>query len=197
MAMVGDWTTDTKTNYAQQALGLQAGNVAAGGDYARSQRDQYGAMGMYRDAAMGLGPPSQAQVLAQQQGDQNAAMAMSLAAQNQGGNPQASARNAVSAHGAAGVQSQQQMAALRAQEQQSAMAGYAGMGAQMSGQALGQQSMFGQQQMGLLGMQTQNDQFQQQLELERDKYKTQRNQGWAQMGVDVAGAASGVPGMGA
>jgi hypothetical protein len=192
----GNWSNDPNTNFARQSLGIEQGAAASAGDMSRAQGSQRAALGMYQDAAMGQGP-SQAQALMQSQGDQNMAQQMQMAAMQRGGNLGGQARSAVAGGLAAQNQTQNNLGAMAAQEQQAGMAGYAGMGTQMAGQAQQQQAMLQQQQMALMGMHTQNDQFGRQLELDRDKYKTQRNQGWATFGSGVAGSALQAGGLGA
>ena len=188
----GDGSRSVHANIKNQGLGAMQGGAAAAGDVHRAQQAQMGALGMYQDAAMGNGP-SQAQAMMQAQGDRNVAQQMQLAAGGRSGNVAAQAQAAQAAGLAAQYDTRQQLGQMAAQEQQAGMAGYAGLGTQMAGQGLQAQNMYTQQQLGLLGMQAQHNQFGRSLDLERDKYRTQKNQGWAQFGTQTGmGVLEGV-----
>lgn len=179
-------------NIQNQGLGAMQGAGAAAGDLDRAQQDQYGALGMYRDAAMGQGP-SQAQALMQGQGDRNMAQQMQMAAMGRGGNIAGQAQAAQAAGLAAQYDTRQQLGQMAAQEQQAGLAGYAGLGSQMAGQAQQMQLAQQQQQLGLLGIQSGYDQHLRQQALASKQAQTQRNQGWAQFGTDTGmGVLEGV-----
>jgi len=195
------WATATgsqgvNTNIRNQGLGAMQGGQMAGVEYEQARRSQEGALGMYRDAAMGQGP-SQAQALMQAQGDRNMAQQMQMAAGGRSGNVAAQAQAAQAAGLAAQHDTRQQLGAMAAQEQQAGMAGYAGLGTQMAGQAQAMQQAQMQQQMGLLGIQSGYDQHLRDASQRGREYQTQRNQGWAQFGTETGGSVLQAIGLGA
>lgn len=99
-----------------------------------------GALHEYRAAALGQ-RPSAAEALLQRQTDQNVANQMAMAAQGRGGNLGAMSRQAASAGLGAQLAGQQQLAALRADEQATARAGYAGAAGQLAQQGLAGQAL--------------------------------------------------------
>lgn len=183
------WSEDPRAALQNQAVGSMLGMNQARGEYAQAQQAQQGALGMYQDAAAGNGP-SAAQAMHAQMADQNRARAVAMASQGRGGGL-SSQRDALTAGLAADTQAQQQAAQLRAQEQQAAMQGYAGLGMQMGGQAQQQQAMQMQQQQGLLGMQFQDDAARREAAQRAREHRTQRNLGWTQYGTNVAGSVFG------
>src|SRR5690606_36067945 len=131
---------------------------------------QQDALGMYRQAALGQGP-SVAELQMRQGGDQAIANAQTIAAQGRSGNLGASMRQGGQAGAAIGMQTNQQAAQLRAQEQQAGMQGYAGLGTQLQNQALQEQLAYGgfgnQQQLQAQQLGTQYDLARRDLELQR------------------------------
>lgn len=110
------------------------------GDYAQQARGigvpaQADAMKLYRDQALGQGP-SVAREMWQQQAGRNMTDALALANRGRGGNIAGAQQQALASNAYAQQQTNQGMAALRAQEQQAGMAGYAGMAGQVAGQGL-------------------------------------------------------------
>jgi len=93
------------------------------------------AMDMYRRQAMGQGP-SIAQAQLRNQSQRNMTDALALSARSRGGNISGMASQVLGANAYAQAQTNQQAAMLRAQEQQAAMQGYAGMANQLAGQGL-------------------------------------------------------------
>lgn len=91
---------------------------------------------MYRRQAMGLSP-SLANMQMQQALQQNQRAAMSMAGNARGGNLAGATQGAMGAMSGANAMAAQQGAINRIAEQQAGMAGYAGLGNQMSGFGLG------------------------------------------------------------
>lgn len=110
------------------AFALENRNVGLAG--------QADVMGMYRNQALGQGPSVAGQMWQQQQ-QRNATDALALAARGRGGNIAGMGQQALASNAYSNMQTNQGMAALRAQEQQAGMAGYAGMANQVSGQGFG------------------------------------------------------------
>ncbi len=179
----------------QMSLGrLRGGSESAGGDYGMAQGAQYDALGMYRDQAMGNGP-SVAQAQLQSTGDRDMARQMQMQATGRGGNLQATQRAATTAGAAQAQQTRDSLAALRAQEQQQAMAGYAGLGSQMAGQSLQQQAMY-EQQLGAanaaqLQGSIQYDLGRREIAAQRARDRTDRNLKWAKFGTKALGSFVG------
>lgn len=133
--------------YNQQTMQQFQGMANTGyGNMNQAMGNQRDAMGMYRNMANGSGPSlGQAQLAASTQ--QTVADQQAMAAQSRGGNMGSMARQAQGAGAAAMMGGAQQASMLRAQEQQAAMQGYAGMANQMAGQGM-QQYLAGNQLMG-------------------------------------------------
>jgi len=183
--------------YNAQQLGLASTDQLgmAQGDYMRTLEGQNDALGMYANAAAGNGPTA-AQSMLQQAGEQNQARAVALAHQTRGGNVAGANRAALAAGMGMQAQTQQQMAQLRAQEQQAAMQGYAGLGMQMGAQAQQQQAMHLGAQQNLLGMQFGDDAHRREAAQRAREARTQRNLAWSQYGTGVAGSVLGALGGG-
>lgn len=121
---------------ADAAQGRGPNYDAMGGSYndlgLQARNSQQDALGMYRNAAMGLGP-SAAQSQFQQGLDASGRQAMSMAAGARGGPMARAAAMRMGMQQSAGMNQMgaAQAAQLRAQEQQAAMQGYAGLGSQI------------------------------------------------------------------
>lgn len=153
---------------------------------------QQDALGMYRDAAMGNGPSvAEAQMLVG--ADQSIANQTAMAAMGRSGNLGSIQRQAGQSAVATNLATNQQLGALRAQEQQAAMAGYAGMGTQMQNQAL-------QEQLAYAGLgaeaQLQAQQLGTQYDLERRQQKIQQQANNRQFGLGVSQQVLGAVGTG-
>lgn len=124
-----------------------------GNQSGQTRESQMEALGMYRDMAQGNGP-SVAEAQLKRGQDQGIANAMALQAQGRGGNLGAQARMAGQAGAGMQIDTNQQAAALRAQEQQAAMAGLANQANTMYGQdmqaKLAYEQMLQANQMGML-----------------------------------------------
>lgn len=186
---------DPRVNMQNQGARGALGDRMAQADYGNAQTAQRGALGMYQDAAAGNGP-SAAQSMLQHAGDQNRANAMAMAGMSRGGNIAGQAQAAQVAAMAANAQTQQQAAQLRAQEQQAAMQGYGQLGMGMGDQALQQQAMSQQMMQGAMGMQLQDDIARREAAQRAREWRTQRNMGWADFGMNAAGTALEAFGLG-
>src|SRR5688572_4655083 len=162
-----------------QSTQAMAGSGGAALANARGAQGQ--ALGMYQDMAAGNGP-SVAQLQMQQGQDQAIANQMAMQAQGRGGNLGANMRAASQAGVGMQMQGNQQAAQLRAQEQQAAMAGAAGLSTEMAGQGLqqqlGAQGMLGDAYGQQLAAQTQWGLGQRELDLKQ-------RQGNRQFGMDL------------
>jgi|GEM_PF-5591206 hypothetical protein len=177
-------SSDPRANIQNQGYGAMLGGDRALGDYARAQQDQQGALGMYRQAAMGQGPSAAGSML-QQGHEQAQANAAALAHQTRGGNAAGANRAALAAQHAGAAQASHAAMQQAAMDQQAGMQGYAGMANAMAGQSLGQQQAYMGQQNAMLGMQLSDDQHRRQQALMAKQYKTNRNMGWAQFGTQT------------
>jgi len=199
---LGDWNSnqfkaygwagpsmDSRADLAQGA----ANRAAIQADYsganwheqmgAGARQEQANALGLYRDAAAGRGPSAAASQF-QQNLDASNRQQMSMAASARGGGlaRAAAQRQAMANAGDMTLQAGAQSAQLRAQEQQAAMQGYAGLGSQMRGQdyqAMGQQAQMAQAQAGL-GLQSRalndsHEQFYRGQEMQVGAATTQQN----------------------
>jgi hypothetical protein len=144
---------------------------------------QNDAMGMYKNMAEGNGP-SVAEAQQQQGLTQAIAAQQAAAAQAGGGNLQGQMRQGGAVGSAMQMEGINSAAQLRAQEQQAAMAGYAGMGNQMAGQ--GMEQMMGYEQLGQNAKQAQmqSELDHRALQLQAQKQRFERNFGWTQWGVN-------------
>lgn len=136
-----------------EIYGQGAGMAQAGLGYADQARaQQMGALGLQRDAAMGQAP-SQAQMLMQGAQTQQARQMMAAAQAARGGNQAAAMRNAQYEAASGNAQTQQQMAALRANEMAQARGAYGDMSGQIRGQDMGLAGMgLGAQTAGMQGV---------------------------------------------
>jgi hypothetical protein len=110
-------------------------------EYANDTRNpglaaQMDAAGFYRAQAMGQ-TPSLAEMQMRQGLEQGQRQTMQAATMGRGGNLAGMQQGAISAGAGMAAQTNQAAAMLRAQEQQAAMAGLAGLGGQMYGQGMG------------------------------------------------------------
>lgn len=201
--------------YQPEARGFQYGGVYGGADQAAGRYQQLGAMagmqpayqmdasqenqargyqnaaaGSYLDAMRGR-TPSLAEMQMRQGLAQNNASASSMAASARGGgaNLASAQRNAMRTMGEANSNTAMNAAMLRANEQDMARRGLAGVGGQMRGQDIGwqqgrgsleaqQRGLNAQQQMGYerMGQQTQLAQQQANAEYERLKWEAEQAQ---------------------
>ncbi len=160
---------------------------------------QLDAMGMYRQGALGQAP-SAAQMAWQQQAQQNATNALGLAARGRGGNIAGQMGQAMAGNAYANQQTNQGMAQLRAQEQQAAQAGYAGMANQLYGQGFGYDQLAQQSRAqaadNTLGWYS----AERGMDLQQDAFQHQRQMDRFNMGMSaaktVAGAVGGAMGGG-
>jgi hypothetical protein len=137
---------------AERALGL--GQAA----YSQGMGAQTDVYRQLQDQAAGRGGPSQAQLLAQQQGQQGVVNQLSLTSQGRGGSLAAQQRQAQGIGAAAQMNTAQQVAQLRQQEQAQALQMIQGQANTMGGQGLqqlmgaqqGLQGIYGQQYAGQL-----------------------------------------------
>lgn len=114
---------------------FQGGIGGFASQYGQSFGAQNQGLGYYQDMIEGRGPSVAEQQL--RAGMDNAVRSqVGMAAQSRGGNLASMERMASAAGGAAMANTNQQAAALRAQEQQAAMAGFSGLASQMAGQSL-------------------------------------------------------------
>lgn len=136
-------------NFGPTASGLAQPMLDKGKPfYEQGLAGQTDAMNMWKQRAMGQGGPSAAEIAARNQGEANARMGMSLAGRSRGGNLAGAQQQAAGAVAGANVQNQQQLAALRAQEQLAAQQMYAQQAAQMSQQGFGYNQLGAQTLMG-------------------------------------------------
>lgn len=178
-----------------------AGNIAG---VAQANRNagfsgQGQAMDMYRRQAMGQGP-SIAQAQLQNQSQRNMTDALALSARSRGGNIAGMASQVQGANAYAQAQTNQQAAMLRAQEQQAAMQGYAGMANQLAGQGLaydqlGTQASLGASQNALGWYSADRGMDMQAQEADRAFALGLYDRG-AQLAKSVAGGAGGAAGAG-
>lgn len=121
----------------------------AAGRFEGSRESQEQGLGYYQEMIEGRGP-SVAENQLRQQSDANIAASMQLQAQGRGGNMAAGQRMAGQQAAGQGMATNQAAATLRAQEQQAAMAGYAGVAGQMAQQDLASQMGYSQLELGML-----------------------------------------------
>lgn len=177
------WEVDRARNMAATAANRQAYQQDFGdyqnamGQAGQAREGQADALAMQREAALG-NAPSRAELLGRQMADQGLQSQMAMAASSRGGSlAQAAAmRNAQQGQGAYMQQAENQMAGLRAEEMSNARNAYMAGASGMRGQDMGAA------QLGLqrTGMETQNEQFQRQL-------NQQGQQFGEQMAADVLG----------
>lgn len=175
-------------NRYMEGLGMEQG------EYAYGLGHQKNALGLYGQQAMGLGGPSQAQAQMQQMGDRNMAQQMQMSAMGRSGNMAGQARSAQAGGLAAQQATNHQLAQLRAQEQQQAMAAYAGLGTQLAGQSTQRTGMYEGNMMGLMDLDWQRMQHESDKKmrirdqmLERDRFKKEQNLDWANFGMNAWG----------
>lgn len=151
---------------------------------------QMNALGRYEDILAGDGP-SVAQEQLQQAQAANAASQRQMMAQARGGGVGAQMREIGQIGSAQQNQTAQQMAVLRAQEQANALGGYAGLAGQL--QQAGQQEQLAYA--GLLGQgmgqDLQAQQFNSQMDLQRDQFNFNKRMQIANMAMDAAKTAAG------
>lgn len=180
-------------NYGIQGTRYLEASRGAGERYAEALGSQQDAMGLYRSMAMGEGP-SVAQQQMQAMGDRNMAQQMQLQAMGRGGNVAQQARAATLAGMATQADTRQQLGALRAQEQQAAMSGYAGLASQQAQQQLQQQAMYENQFTTVMDINRQRGRdvidhmmFLKEHELKKARFRKEQNLDWAKFGLGAAG----------
>jgi hypothetical protein len=160
---------------------------------------QADAMGMYQQQALGRGP-SAAAAMWQQQNQRNTTDALALAARGRGGNIAGQGQQALAANTYANMQTNQGLAALRAQEQQAGMAGYAGMANQISGQGLQYSQLGAQTSLGAAQNQLGWYSADRGMDMQQDMNSHQRTMDWMNQGREwgqaISGAAGGAMGAG-
>lgn len=178
---------DQQADYDEAILGAQ-------GRHGASRGFQEEALGNYRDMVEGKGP-SVAQKQAQMQAEQNIAAQMGMAAQGRGGNLAAAQRQASSIGAGMQAQTNMQSAMLRAQEQEAAMGGFAGMANQMSAQdqqeKLAYEQLLAQNQLGFAGTEVDWRLGRGALILQAEQQKHQRNMAWANWASGLVGGIMG------
>ena len=179
----------------QMAGGRRAyeGANAAGTTLGSVQDDQQAALGMYANAAAGNGPSvAQAQLQAQGEADQRQAMRMAAGAR--GGNMAGQYRGAMLGAQAQQNATREQLATLRAQEQQAAMQGYASLGNAQAAQAMQQQMQYEQLGLGYAGQSMEYDMHRRQQALAGKNARFARGTQIYDRGVNMAGNLLGAVG---
>lgn len=151
------------------------------------------ALDMYGNQAAGRGP-SAAQAMLQQQNQQNLRTAMALQGRQRGGNIGQGGGQVAAMYGGAQSQLAQQSAILRAQEQQAALAGLAGLGSQMYGQGLGYDQLAVQQGLGYQQLQNDWKLGKRGLDLQKERDDKQFWGGMINAGIGAVGSIAGAAG---
>lgn len=201
-------TISAPPNIFDQMANMQAGQdtrAKYGGDptagtspysqYAGESRQpglgaQANALEMYRQQALGLGP-SVAQQQMQQGLGQSQRAALAMAAQGRGGNIAGMQQAALNAGSGLAAGVNQQASLLRAQEQQAAMQGYAGLGSQLYQQGFNYDQLANQA--SQFNAQNTLDWYlgKRGLDLQRDAQNKDWTMGLVQAGAGLAGGIMG------
>ena len=176
--------------FLKQALGheeqFQAGQ--AGGRFAGSRDTMGEGLGYYRDMIEGEGP-SVAEEQMRAGSEANIRGQIQAQATGRGGNMAATQQIAAGQAAGQGMEMNQQAAALRAQEQQAAMAGFSGVAGQMAGMDL-------EQQLGMAGIGMEGKLGELGAFVDYEGIRQKELEDRRRMGLDIAGMAFGAIGSG-